>query len=142
MGGGPQLFVEPSPILDELHKRLTDQFSRRLLLWKIDRDELAGFGGELDREVQMPGWTNVWTMPLQNRVDMLATGVNTTIGIRVLGQNLDEVVQTSNEIASVVKQIRGAGRCHRRSDPRQTLSRNPIRPRTGRWTGCERGRGQ
>ncbi|MGC8638527.1 MAG: efflux RND transporter permease subunit [Isosphaeraceae bacterium] len=108
MGGGPQLFVEPSPILEELHRRLADQFSRWLILWKIGRDELAGFGGELDLAVQMPGWTNVWTMPIQNRVDMLATGVNTTIGIRVLGQNLDEVVQTSNEIAAVVKQIRGA----------------------------------
>ena len=61
------------------------------MLWKVDRDELAAFGGELDTAVQMPGWTNVWTMPIQNRVDMLATGVNTPIGIRVLGRNLDDV---------------------------------------------------
>ena len=87
---------------------LSDQFSKRLLLWKIDRDELAGFGGELDRAVQMPGWTNVWTMPIQNRVDMLATGVNTTIGIRVLGHDLDKVVHASEEIAAVVKRIAGA----------------------------------
>ena len=105
---GPQLLVEPVPALDALHKTLTDQFSRTLILWKIDRDELAGFGGEIDRAVQMPGWTNVWTMPIQNRVDMLATGVNTTIGIRVLGRNLDTVVHTSNEIAEVVKRVRGA----------------------------------
>ncbi len=105
---GPQLIIEPFPALDGLHKRLSDQFSRRLLLWKIDRDELAGFGGELDRAVQMPGWTNVWTMPIQNRVDMLATGVNTMIGIRVLGRDLDQVVHASDEIAAVVKRIPGA----------------------------------
>ena len=58
--------------------------------------------------VQMPGWTNVWTMPIQNRVDMLATGVNTPIGIRVLGRNLDDVVRGSEEIARVVKPIAGA----------------------------------
>ena len=96
------------PALDGLHKRLSDRFSKRLLLWKIDRAELVGFGGELDRAVQMPGWTNVWTMPIQNRVDMLATGVNTTIGIRVLGHDLDKVVHASEAIAAVVKRIPGA----------------------------------
>ena len=44
-------------------------------------------------------------MPIQNRVDMLATGVNTTIGIRVLGHDLDQVVHASEEIAAVVKRI-------------------------------------
>jgi Cu(I)/Ag(I) efflux system membrane protein CusA/SilA len=105
---GSELLVEPQPELDDIHQRLSRLFSRRLLLWKIDRDELAGFGGELDRAVQMPGWTNVWTMPIQNRVDMLATGVNTTIGIRVLGRNMDDVVRASEQIAAVVKRLRGA----------------------------------
>ena len=108
MSAGPQLIIEPLPALDNLNKLLSDQFSRRLLLWRISRDELAAFGGELDRAVQMPGWTNVWTMPIQNRVDMLATGVNTTIGIRVLGHDLDQVVHASDEVAAVVKRIPGA----------------------------------
>ena len=70
---GPELTVEPQPDAGRDPERSCRSFSRRLLLWKIDREELAGFGGELDRAVQMPGWTNVWTMPIQNRVDMLAT---------------------------------------------------------------------
>jgi Cu(I)/Ag(I) efflux system membrane protein CusA/SilA len=105
---GSEAVVEPAPALDDLQRRLSDEFGKRLLLWKIDRDDLAGFGGELDRSVQMPGWTNVWTMPIQNRVDMLATGVNTQVGIRVLGHRLDTVVRVSEEIAAVVKRIRGA----------------------------------
>ena len=47
-------------------------------------------------------------MPIQNRVDMLATGVNTPIGVRVLGRNLDDVVRGSEEVARVVKSVRGA----------------------------------
>jgi copper/silver efflux system protein len=100
--------VAPDPKLDAIQAQLSASFSRRLLLWKVERDELAAFGGELDTAVQMPGWTNVWTMPIQNRVDMLATGVNTPIGIRVLGRNLDDVVRGSEEVARVVKQLRGA----------------------------------
>jgi Cu(I)/Ag(I) efflux system membrane protein CusA/SilA len=56
----------------------------------------------------MPGWTNVWTMPIQNRVDMLSTGVNTPIGIRVLGRSLEDVVKGAEEVARVVKGVPGA----------------------------------
>ena len=77
--------LEPQPVLDAIQDEQSRRFSRWLLLWQVGRDELAGFGGELDSAVQMPGWTNVWTMPIQNRVDMLSTGVNTPIGVRVLG---------------------------------------------------------
>jgi len=100
--------VEPVPALDAIQDDLSRRFSRRLLLWKVERDELAAFGGELDNAVQMPGWTNVWTMPIQNRVDMLATGVNTPIGIRVLGRNLDDVIKGAEEVARVVKPLAGA----------------------------------
>ncbi len=100
--------IAPNPTLDAIQAELADRFGRRLLLWKVERDELASFGGELDTAVQMPGWTNVWTMPIQNRVDMLATGVNTPIGIRVLGRNLEDVVRGSEEVARVVKRLQGA----------------------------------
>jgi len=100
--------IEPVPALEAIQDDLARRFRRRLLLWKVERDELASFGGELDAAVQMPGWTNVWTMPIQNRVDMLATGVNTPIGIRVLGRNLDDVIRGSEEVARVVKRLPGA----------------------------------
>jgi Cu(I)/Ag(I) efflux system membrane protein CusA/SilA len=100
--------LHPMPILYEIQRDLSGPFARRLILWRKERAELVGFGGELDRAVQMPGWTNVWTMPIQNRVDMLATGVNTAVGVRVLGPRLDEVVRTSEEIAAVLKRVPGA----------------------------------
>jgi Cu(I)/Ag(I) efflux system membrane protein CusA/SilA len=100
--------VEPAPDLDMLQAELTPPFAAGLLLWRKDPAELTGFGSDLDEAVQMPGWTNVWTMPIQNRVDMLATGVNTAIGVRVLGQRLDDVVRTSEAVAAVLKRLPGA----------------------------------
>ncbi len=102
------LGLAPQPELDEVQEALARSFGRRLVLWRKRRDELIGFGGDLDRAVPMPGWTNVWTMPIQNRVDMLATGVNTALGVRVMGRNLDEVVAVSGRIAAALKTVPGA----------------------------------
>lgn len=100
--------IEPLPALDAVQSEQSERFSSGLLLWRLENADLAGFGGELDRAVQMPGWTNVWTMPIQNRVDMLATGVNTAVGVRVLGRSLEDVVRASEAIAAAVKPVRGA----------------------------------
>jgi len=104
----PVLTVAVQPRLKALQERLSGEFRGRVILVPSETEELAGFEGELDRALQMPGWTNVWTMPIQNRVDMLATGVNTAVGVRVLGRDLDDVVRASEEIAAVVKQVPGA----------------------------------
>jgi Cu(I)/Ag(I) efflux system membrane protein CusA/SilA len=100
--------IEPLPAFGALQRELTGPFAARLLLWRKDREELVGFGSDLDKAVQMPGWTNVWTMPIQNRVDMLATGVNTAVGVRILGRRLDDVVRASEAVAAVLKQLPGA----------------------------------
>jgi Cu(I)/Ag(I) efflux system membrane protein CusA/SilA len=100
--------VEPSPALDALQVELTPPFAAGLMLWRKEPQELAGFGSELDEAVSMPGWTNVWTMPIQNRVDMLATGVNTEVGVRVLGRRLDDVVNASEAVAAALKGLPGA----------------------------------
>jgi Cu(I)/Ag(I) efflux system membrane protein CusA/SilA len=107
-GGGSLPWLDPVPVIDSVQAELSERFGRGLLLWPRDRAELAGFGGELDRAMQMPGWTNVWTMPIQNRVDMLSTGVNSTLGVRVLGRRLDDVVRASEDIAAVLKTLPGA----------------------------------
>jgi Cu(I)/Ag(I) efflux system membrane protein CusA/SilA len=99
---------DPHPILDEVERDVSARVARALLLWRIERAELAGFGGELDRVMQMPGWTNVWTMPIQNRVDMLATGVNTAVGVRVLGRRQEDVVRASEQVAAAIQRVPGA----------------------------------
>jgi Cu(I)/Ag(I) efflux system membrane protein CusA/SilA len=100
--------LPPIPQIDSIQERLSTEFARHLILWKRERSDLVGVGSELDRAVQMPGWSNIWTMPIQNRVDMLATGVNTTLGVRVLGRNLDDIVMVSDAIAEELKRLPGA----------------------------------
>ena len=99
---------QAQPLLDDLQQELSDVLSRRLVLWKADRHALVGPGGELDRALAMPGWSNVWTMPIQNRVDMLRTGVNTTIGVRVLGRKIEDIVAAAEQVAEIVKRVPGA----------------------------------
>jgi Cu(I)/Ag(I) efflux system membrane protein CusA/SilA len=96
------------PSLEWFYHDLHPQFVGKMRLIAVKRSELIGFGGELDQAVRMPGWTNVWTRPIQNRVDMLATGVNTAVGVRVLGGELDDVVRTSEAIAARLRKLPGA----------------------------------
>jgi Cu(I)/Ag(I) efflux system membrane protein CusA/SilA len=98
----------PPPALDRLQEELKKTLGEQLLLRPAERVELTGPGGELDRVMQMPGWTNVWTMPIQNRIDMLSTGVNTTVGIRVLGRRQEDVIAASERVAAVVGKVPGA----------------------------------
>ena len=62
---------------------------------------------EMDRAVRLPGVTNAWTMPIKNRIDMLATGVRTPIGIKVYGPNLDTLQQLGVEVERIVKSVPG-----------------------------------
>ncbi len=62
---------------------------------------------EMDTAVQLPGVANSWTMPIKARIDMLATGIRTPVGIKVFGKNLDEIARLSKEIEDVVRAVPG-----------------------------------
>ncbi|MBI3713978.1 MAG: efflux RND transporter permease subunit [Burkholderiales bacterium] len=62
---------------------------------------------EMDKALQFPGVANAWTMPIKARIDMLATGIRTPIGIKVFGKNLDEMEQLAKQIEAVVKTVPG-----------------------------------
>lgn len=100
--------VDPHESFDAIRQLVNERYSGAILLKSHHPDSLSSFGGEMDQSLQMPGWTNVWTRPIQNRVDMLATGINSEIGVRVLGNTLDDVVKTSEEVAAVLREIPGA----------------------------------
>jgi len=67
-------------------------------------DELAD---AMNAAVQFPGLVNVWTMPIRTRIDMLATGIKTPVGIKVAGPDLAELERIASEIEPVMRQVPG-----------------------------------
>jgi copper/silver efflux system protein len=57
---------------------------------------------ELDAKLQIPGVVNGWTQPIINRINMLATGIRTDVGIKVFGQNLDTIASVSEKVKAAL----------------------------------------
>ncbi len=66
-----------------------------------------GLRRELDRVVQVPGLKNVWVMPIKTRIDMLATGIKTPLGIRISGPELDQIERIGRRIEAVLAGLPG-----------------------------------
>ena len=62
---------------------------------------------ELDNLVKFPGLTNAWVMPIKTRIDMLATGIKTPVGIKVAGPKLSEIQKIGEQIEVILKDIPG-----------------------------------
>jgi Cu(I)/Ag(I) efflux system membrane protein CusA/SilA len=62
---------------------------------------------ELDRLLQLPGLANIWIPPIRNRIDMLATGIKSPLGIKVSGSDLADIERTAADIEHVVKTVPG-----------------------------------
>ncbi|PAU57489.1 efflux RND transporter permease subunit [Pseudomonas indica] len=62
---------------------------------------------ELDRAVQVPGLANLWVPPIRNRIDMLATGIKSPIGVKVSGTSLADIERVAREVEKVAKQVPG-----------------------------------
>ena len=60
---------------------------------------------EMDLALQIPGVSNAWTMPIKNRIDMLATGIRTPIGIKLFGKDLAEMERLAQQIEQAVKTV-------------------------------------
>ena len=62
---------------------------------------------ELDAAVKVPGISNVWIMPIKNRIDMLATGIKTPVGIKVAGPDLQVISKIGQQIEGILKTLPG-----------------------------------
>jgi copper/silver efflux system protein len=62
---------------------------------------------ELDQAVQVPGLANLWIPPIRNRIDMLATGVKSPVGIKLAGNDLARIDELTQEIQQVARQVPG-----------------------------------
>ncbi|TLY92893.1 MAG: efflux RND transporter permease subunit, partial [Gammaproteobacteria bacterium] len=62
---------------------------------------------ELDRVVQVPGLTNIWVPPIRNRIDMLATGIKSPVGVKIAGTDLQVIDRLARQVESAVRQVPG-----------------------------------
>lgn len=62
---------------------------------------------ELESRVKLPGLSNAWVMPIRTRIDMLATGIKTPVGIKIAGPDLTVIQSIGQQIETIVKQIPG-----------------------------------
>lgn len=70
---------------------------------------MAKIKAELDKAVHVPGLTNLFVPPIRNRIDMLATGIKSPIGIKVLGSDPSTLQQVADRIEAVARQVPGVG---------------------------------
>jgi Cu(I)/Ag(I) efflux system membrane protein CusA/SilA len=68
---------------------------------------LDGLKAEMDRALQFPGVSNAWTQPIRARIDMLATGIRTPIGVKVFGTDLAQMEAISRQVETVLKTVPG-----------------------------------
>ena len=62
---------------------------------------------EMDAATQIPGLTNIWTMPIKTRIDMLSTGIRTPVGIKLGGPDLRVLEELGKQVESVVRNVPG-----------------------------------
>ncbi len=101
--GRAETSTDPAPVnMNEtiVHLKLPEQ-------WRpgMTREKLVA---EMDEKLRMPGVTNIWTQPIINRIDMLTTGIRSQVGIKIFGNDLKSLEETSRRIAEVVKTVPGA----------------------------------
>ncbi len=71
----------------------------------ITRESLIA---EMDEKLRFPGVTNIWTQPIKNRIDMLATVIRSQVGIKIFGNDLKTLEELSRRVADVVRNVPGA----------------------------------
>jgi Cu(I)/Ag(I) efflux system membrane protein CusA/SilA len=71
----------------------------------MDMDRLVR---EMDEAIRVPGITNSWTMPIKGRIDMLATGIRTPVGVKIFGPDLETLEQLGREVEAAINMVPGA----------------------------------
>jgi Cu(I)/Ag(I) efflux system membrane protein CusA/SilA len=102
---GDDAFASFAPLTQELKK----PFAARVFFWRRQSGPKGDLvDDEFGRVLQVPGWSNIFTQPIINRIEMLSTGVRTDIGVKVFGPDLDTIERVSKDIEAALKPINGA----------------------------------
>ena len=100
--GRAETATDPAPV--EMFETIVNLKPESQWRKGMDIDKIKN---ELNDAVQIPGVSNSFTMPIKARIDMLATGIRTPVGVKVLGPKLEVLDTVSREVEAVVKTVRG-----------------------------------
>ncbi len=101
-GGRAGTATDPAPL--EMFETVINLKPKALWRPGMNVDALIA---ELDRALQFPGVSNAWTMPIKARTDMLATGIRTPVGIKLLGRDLGELENLARQVEAAVRDVPG-----------------------------------
>ncbi|MFT7412174.1 MAG: Cu(I)/Ag(I) efflux system membrane protein CusA/SilA [Paraglaciecola sp.] len=100
--GRAETATDPAPLtMIETFIQLKPQYE-----WRVGMTTKK-LRAELDKLVQIPGLTNAWVMPIKTRIDMLATGIKTPVGIKVAGSDLVVIQRIGQDIEEILSQMPG-----------------------------------
>ena len=100
--GRAETATDPAPL--EMFETMIQFKPREQWRAGMTQDKLVE---ELDRIVQVPGLANIWVPPIRNRIDMLATGIKSPVGVKVAGADLVTIDRVTAEIERVLKDVPG-----------------------------------
>jgi Cu(I)/Ag(I) efflux system membrane protein CusA/SilA len=95
--------LDPAPI--NMYETLVELKDRASWRPGLTKDALIA---EMTEKSRMPGVTTIWQQPIRNRIDMLATGIPTQVGIKIFGPDLAVLERKAREVAAAVQEVRGA----------------------------------
>jgi Cu(I)/Ag(I) efflux system membrane protein CusA/SilA len=124
--------TDPAPLnMTEtiVHLRPRDQ-------WR-DGMTLDRLRGEMGAAVQLPGVSNIWTMPIINRIDMLTTGIRSEVGVKIFGTDLGVLEALARRVADVVRRVPGASNVY----PEQVTSGQYLNVEVDRAAAARHGIG-
>jgi Cu(I)/Ag(I) efflux system membrane protein CusA/SilA len=92
-----------------LREELEKPFQQQVLFWPRKTGPHGDLvDDEMGRVLQVPGWSNIFTQPIINRIEMLSTGVRTDIGVKVYGPDLETIDRVCKDIEAAIKPINGS----------------------------------
>jgi Cu(I)/Ag(I) efflux system membrane protein CusA/SilA len=92
-----------------LKDELTRPFADRVFLWQRQGGPKGDLvDDEFGRVLQVPGWTNIFTQPIINRIEMLSTGVRTDVGVKVFGPDMATIDRACKDVEAALKPLNGA----------------------------------
>ncbi len=101
--GRAETATDPAPI--EMFETLINLKEKKFWRKGMTKEKLIH---ELDSALKLPGVSNIWTQPIVNRIDMLATGIRTPVGVKIFGPDPRILERLAQEVKLIVQEVKGA----------------------------------